>query len=211
MAAILAIYCGAGQAVFCGLRIVAIFCLTVSQNSAKLAPCRRDNRDSRQHPGSPRPGWGEAVGRVKRRIFGKAARDRDRQWTETREGDSMTTYTLDDVAAGRSERADAPEPHGIDPNAWQEAAERVAQWHIDNCTPEFVEWLDDSYAAGRIEMQTIAAILCALPREAHLVQQAKGIADTILGDFRVFVANADDYSAWPMARRIAAEVRRGAE
>ena len=99
----------------------------------------------------------------------------------------------------------------IDPNALQEAAERVAQWHIDNCTPEFVEWLDDSYAAGRIEMQTIAAILCALPREAHLVQQAKGIADTILGDFRVFVANADDYSAWPMARRIAAEVRRGAE
>lgn len=100
---------------------------------------------------------------------------------------------------------------GPDENALQEAAERVAQWHIDNCTPELVEWLDDSYAAGRIEMQTIAAILCALPREAHLVQQAKGIADTILGDFRTFVANADDYSAWPMARRIAAEVRRGAE
>ena len=41
-----------------------------------------------------------------------------------------------------------------------------------------------------------------------LVQQAKGMADTILGDFRVFVANADDYSTWPVARRIAAEVRR---
>ena len=122
----------------------------------------------------------------------------------------MTTYTLDEVAAGRSERADAPEQRGIDPNALQEAAERVAQWHIDNCTPEFVEWLDDSYAAGRIEMQTIAAILCALPREAHLVQQAKGLADTILGDFRVFVANAADYHDWPMARKIAAEVRREA-
>jgi hypothetical protein len=122
----------------------------------------------------------------------------------------MTTYTLDDVAAGRSERADAPEPHGIDQNALQEAAERVAQWHIDNCTPELVEWLDDSYAAGQIEMQTIAAIICALPREAHLVQKAKGLADVILGDFRTFVANADDYSAWPMARRIAAEVRREA-
>ena len=122
----------------------------------------------------------------------------------------MTTYTLDEVAAGRSERADAPEPRTIDPNAWQESAERVAQWHIDNCTPEFVEWLDDRYSAGEITMQTIAAILCALPREAHFVQQAKGLADVILGDFRTFVANADDYSAWPMARRIAAEVRREA-
>jgi hypothetical protein len=95
----------------------------------------------------------------------------------------------------------------IDPNALQEAAERVADWHIRNCTPEFVEWLDDSYAAGRIEMQTIAAILCALPREAHLVQQAKGLADTILGDFRTFVANVDDYPTWPMARQMAREVR----
>ena len=99
---------------------------------------------------------------------------------------------------------------GPDENAMQAAAERVAQWHISTCSPEFVAWLDDSYAAGRIEMQTIAAILCALPREAHLVQKAKGLADTILGDFRTFVANADDYSAWPMARRIAAEVRRDA-
>ena len=99
---------------------------------------------------------------------------------------------------------------GPDENAMQAAAERVAQWHIDNCTPEFVEWLDDSYAAGRIEMQTIAAILCALPREAHLVQQAKGLADTILGDFRVFVANAADYYDWPVARRLAAEVRKEA-
>ncbi len=96
----------------------------------------------------------------------------------------------------------------IDPNALQEAAERVADWHIRNCTPEFVEWLDDSYAAGRIEMQTIAAILCALPREAHLVQQAKGLADTILGDFRTFVANADACAWWPVARRLAAEVRK---
>lgn len=33
----------------------------------------------------------------------------------------MTTYTLDDVAAGRSERADAPEPHvnELSPDAWQ--------------------------------------------------------------------------------------------
>ena len=123
----------------------------------------------------------------------------------------MTTYTLDEVAAGRSERADAPEPRTIDPNAWQEAAERVADWHIRNCTPELVEWLDDRYAAGRIEMQTIAAILCALPREAHLVQQAKGIADTILGDFRTFVANADDYHDWPMARLIAYEVKQEVE
>lgn len=98
----------------------------------------------------------------------------------------------------------------IDPNALQEAAERVAQWHIDNCTPEFIAWLDDSYAAGRIEMQTIAAILCALPREAHLVAQAKGLADTIIGDFRTFVANADERDWWPLARRIAAEVRREA-
>ena len=123
----------------------------------------------------------------------------------------MTTYTLAEVAAGRSERAGYVERDGPDENAIQAAAERVAQWHIDNCTPEFVEWLDDSYAAGRIEMQTIAAILCALPREAHLVQQAKGLADTILGDFRTFVANADDYSAWPMARRLAAEVRKEAQ
>ena len=122
----------------------------------------------------------------------------------------MTTYTLDDVAAGRSERADAPEPRGLDPNTLQEAAERVAAWHISMCSPEFVEWLDDRYAAGRIEMQTIAAILCALPREAHLVQQAKGLADTILGDFRTFVANADERDWWPAARRIAAEVRREA-
>lgn len=122
----------------------------------------------------------------------------------------MTTYTLDEVAAGRSERADAPEPRTIDPNALQEAAERVAQWHIDNCTPELVEWLDDSYAAGRIEMQTIAAILCALRREAHLVQMAKGIADTILGDFVAFVANADERDSWPLARRMAREVRREA-
>ena len=123
----------------------------------------------------------------------------------------MTTYTLDDVAAGRSERADAPEPRGLDPNTLQEAAERVADWHIRNCTPDLVEWLDDSYAAGRIEMQTIAAILCALPREAHLVQKAKGLADVILGDFRTFVANAADYHDWPMARRVADEVRRDAE
>lgn len=99
---------------------------------------------------------------------------------------------------------------GPDENALQEAAERVAQWHIDNCTPEFVEWLDDSYAAGRIEMQTIAAILCALPREAHHVQMAKGIADTILGDFRTFVANVDERDWWPLARRLAAEVRKEA-
>ena len=98
----------------------------------------------------------------------------------------------------------------IDPNALQEAAERVAQWHIDNCTPELVEWLDNRYSAGEVTAETLAAIICALPREAHLVQQAKGIADTILGDFRTFVANADDYSAWPMARRIAAEVRKEA-
>lgn len=32
---------------------------------------------TQHYPGSPRPGWGEAVGRVKRRIFGKAARDRE--------------------------------------------------------------------------------------------------------------------------------------
>ena len=100
---------------------------------------------------------------------------------------------------------------GLDPNALQEAAERVADWHIRNCTPEFVEWLDDSYAAGRIEMQTIAAVLCALPREAHLVQQAKGIADTILGDFRTFVCNADERDSWPMARQMAREVRREAQ
>jgi hypothetical protein len=123
----------------------------------------------------------------------------------------MTTYTLDEVAAGRSERADAPEPRTIDPNAWQEAAERVADWHISTCSPEFVEWLDDSYAAGRIEMRTIAAILCALPREAHLVQKAKGLADVILGDFRTFVANADERDWWPLARWLAAEIRRDAE
>ena len=96
---------------------------------------------------------------------------------------------------------------GLDPNAQQEAAERVADWHISTCSPELVEWLDDSYAAGRIEMQTIAAVLCALPREAHLVQQAKGLADTILGDFRTFVCNADAYHDWPMARRVSGEGR----
>lgn len=99
---------------------------------------------------------------------------------------------------------------GPDENALQEAAERVADWHIRNCTPELVEWLDDSYAAGRIEMQTIAAIICALPREAHHVQMAKGLADVILGDFRTFVANVDERDSWPLARRIAAEVRREA-
>lgn len=98
----------------------------------------------------------------------------------------------------------------IDPNALQEAGERVAQWHIDNCTAEFVEWLDNRISAGKVTAQTLAAIICALPREAHHVQMAKGIADTILGDFVAFVANADACAWWPVARRLAAEVRKEA-
>ena len=100
---------------------------------------------------------------------------------------------------------------GPDDNALQEAAERVAQWHIDGCSPAFVEWLDNRMSAGEVTAATLAAILCALPREAHHVQMAKGIADTILGDFRVFVANADERDWWPVARRLADEVRKEAQ
>ena len=89
-------------------------------------------------------------------------------------------------------------------------AERVAQWHIDHCTRQFVEWLDNRMSAGEITAETIAAILCALPREAHHVQMAKGIADTILGDFVTFVCNVDERDWWPVARAIAAEVQREA-
>lgn len=117
-----------------------------------------------------------------------------------------TPYDTSDYA--QSQRADAPQP--IDENALQAAGERVAQWHIDNCTAEFVEWLDNRISAGEVTAQTLAAIICALPREAHHVQMAKGIADTIVGDFRVFVANADERDWWPVARRLAAEVRKEA-
>ena len=57
---------------------------------------------------------------------------------------------LDGVCFSSVIKTNAPEPRTIDPNAIQEAAERVAQWHIDNCTPEFVEWLDDMMKARNL-------------------------------------------------------------
>lgn len=91
-------------------------------------------------------------------------------------------------------------------NDLQARAEEVAYRHWRNLSPEFVEWVQESLN-DKIDAETVASIVVALTREAHLVQQAKGVADTIRDMWVNFVVNATDYSPWAMERQMYREVR----
>jgi hypothetical protein len=96
-----------------------------------------------------------------------------------------------------------------DDNKWQEAAETVAYEHFRKCTPEFVEYLTESLG-DRIPFNSVAAMISAITREAHILQQAKGVADCVREDFVQFVANSTDYSSWALERQMYREVKRAA-
>jgi hypothetical protein len=97
-----------------------------------------------------------------------------------------------------------------DENRWQQAAEQVAYAHFRRCSPEFVQYVTESVGES-IPFNTVAAVISALTREAHLVQQAKGIADCVRDDFVTFVANAESHSSWKLVRDLYEEVRKEAQ
>lgn len=113
----------------------------------------------------------------------------------------MTTYTLDAVAAGRSERADAPEPITVDGNDLQAAAESVAERHMRTGSPEFRDWCND-----HVDNDTFAAMVSGVLGSHQDLQTARGIVDALRTEFVETII--DDYLGMQRSVRLAHEVRK---
>lgn len=95
----------------------------------------------------------------------------------------------------------APRP---DPNRRQEAAERVAFDHFRTVSPEFNEWISEQ--DYRVDLALIVSNL--IVGDAADMAEARRLASRVQDDFTQFVANATDYSSWPLERQMFREVER---
>ncbi len=95
----------------------------------------------------------------------------------------------------------APRP---DPNRRQEAAERVAFDHFRTVSPEFNEWIGEQ--DYRVDLALIVSNL--IVGDAADMAEARRLASRVQDDFTQFVANATDYSSWPLERQMFREVER---
>jgi hypothetical protein len=99
--------------------------------------------------------------------------------------------------------------HTRDENAWQQAAELVADRHFSNVSPEFNEWWSD--VCGEYHCETALIVSNLVVGADYDKAEARRLAVRIQDDFACFVANATDFSTWKLVRDLYEEVRKEAQ
>jgi hypothetical protein len=97
--------------------------------------------------------------------------------------------------------------HTRDENAWQAAAELVADRHFGNVSPEFMGWFNEQ----DYRMETAYIVSNIVVGADYDKAEARRLAVRIQDDFCVFVANAESHSAWKLVRDLYEEVRKEAQ